>query len=1526
MRIYTFIFFVSIPFSAIAQLSIPSMTSESTETLYLMDNGSMISLPDLGSKGIDRRNSAQAICTEVNDYFYYSGLWNGGDPDKIEEEGININLNIGDKFFFTETYNKAYTRSGTLPKSRSCEDIEPEKVLTDTYTKVFISKLYFEDGSDYLEYDLCSNDESRILIIDTTIVVTEDGYFNDDGIITSDAYLATPKIEVESLNGISSIIAFPTDDEKYQSYFFDVSQAQDGDNLIKCTFHFHNGIRELTINFKKGDPEISQSISVQDVCLNNKVEITDFTYDGDEVVIGSDTPELDDLIEKEGEQYFINTTNSNIPAGEYEITLTAKKGICEADIVRKIVIHPQPIVFAGSDLDICSNIGVIDLSIYGDEIPTINGNELGGVSTGRFYWSWDGVQLTEGESVFDPADLDAGIYEFTLTYFDENACVQTAFKSVTIQDSSPVSAGDDIASCSNIDNLNLFDFAGFSPENGEWSSDEIDIEGSIINLTSLTFEETELVKEFSITYSVSNQNSCISSESKLLTIYESPEKPVLTQSLICETGQSVLIIENYNSKYNYQWYKEGVEVQGEKGNELITTLINNEIVYSVKAINPLLEDCSSNTELTVKPIETPPAPNAEDVVVCNTEPVTLQATHPAEVDYFKWYDYLDNELTTSGLGDVYTTQTAITQDIYFYVSAVINGCESDKARVDVYKLNKPEAPEIENTEVCGKGNISLFANSTADIIFWFDSETSEDPIYQGNEYTITLESSTRFYVSSVKIRELDNGKFYCESERIPIDAIIHEAPDKPNDFEYTTCGNEFVELTATGGVGEYYWYNQSNIKVGEGSSFLVGQVDRDQIFYVSTISASGCESELATMEIDFQTKPPQPIINDISRCGQGKVNIIPTLPITSEEATYRFYSDLDRDNFIYEGESYSPEIIENTTIYVSAVINGCEGIQRAVSISLTDLPSPPTANDKNYCGTSSVSFTATHNSFGGTINWYSNEDDEEPLYTGNNFSIDSLSITTSYYVATVSAEGCESYPRTKVTAYIHEIPAPPDIEDAFICSNSGEVDLFVKSPSPNLRYEWYQNGEIISQGTIFNTGLITSTSVYHVKAISNQDCSSLLKEVKAVLVNNEPLDIGKDISICKYGEVYNLASDIDTSLKGGIFSGEGISDSLFVPANLDAGTYSIKYSVNVGSCQAFGQRNITITDGIGSEVLSLGALESTCENSFAIDLSDYTDYKMGTWTGLGVVNNYFEPSLVSAGLYTLTYEVNINGCDYQAEKVIEVRKSFATEPSIIAAKNDFCEGEEVILLVGQNENTNNTDYTWYNATTNEQLAKGTAYSFIASQSIEINCVGVDNDGCASIPALTTINVFDFPDSIQVSKDSISDYEYIEFNVFDTITSNTYQWEFGNGQTSSEQNPAVFFYDEGVYTVNLLISNMENGCSANLSTSIVVGSTDTTGIITSLEEEFDFYQINIFPNPFKLDFAIELNTNRPIQDVHISFFNSIGKVLYETTIATQVGSNQINIPPTTLYTLPTGMYLIKISTPTFFSQNLKVLKR
>jgi len=41
---------------------------------------------------------------------------------------------------------------------------------------------------------------------------------------------------------------------------------------------------------------------------------------------------------------------------------------------------------------------------------------------------------------------------------------------------------------------------------------------------------------------------------------------------------------------------------------------------------------------------------------------------------------------------------------------------------------------------------------------------------------------------------------------------------------------------------------------------------------------------------------------------------------------------------------------------------------------------------------------------------------------------------------------------------------------------------------------------------------------------------------------------------------------------------------------------------------------------------------------------------------------------------------------------------------------------------------------------------------------------------------------------------------------------TYAWDFGNGNTSSEENPFMMFDNEADYTIQLVVSN-QNGCTS-----------------------------------------------------------------------------------------------------------------
>ena len=97
----------------------------------------------------------------------------------------------------------------------------------------------------------------------------------------------------------------------------------------------------------------------------------------------------------------------------------------------------------------------------------------------------------------------------------------------------------------------------------------------------------------------------------------------------------------------------------------------------------------------------------------------------------------------------------------------------------------------------------------------------------------------------------------------------------------------------------------------------------------------------------------------------------------------------------------------------------------------------------------------------------------------------------------------------------------------------------------------------------------------------------------------------------------------------------------------------------------------------------------------------------------------------------------------------------------------------------------------------------------------------------------------------------------------------YSWDFGNGRTSSEENPRVTYEDDGEYLIRLVAWN-EDGCY------------DTT----TLSYEFVFQNLFV-PNAFSpLNVNLGLRLFKPIgvnlQQYHVAVFNNRGHLMWESS--------------------------------------------
>jgi PKD repeat protein len=101
---------------------------------------------------------------------------------------------------------------------------------------------------------------------------------------------------------------------------------------------------------------------------------------------------------------------------------------------------------------------------------------------------------------------------------------------------------------------------------------------------------------------------------------------------------------------------------------------------------------------------------------------------------------------------------------------------------------------------------------------------------------------------------------------------------------------------------------------------------------------------------------------------------------------------------------------------------------------------------------------------------------------------------------------------------------------------------------------------------------------------------------------------------------------------------------------------------------------------------------------------------------------------------------------------------------------------------------------------------------------------------------------------------------------------SWNWEFGDGETSAEENPEHLFNISGDYTVSLTAVS-DQGCEDL--------ETRSFGIITATEDSHDV-SISFSPNPVRTK---SVTISRPVanESAEIKIFNIQGKELFSTSL-------------------------------------------
>ena len=133
----------------------------------------------------------------------------------------------------------------------------------------------------------------------------------------------------------------------------------------------------------------------------------------------------------------------------------------------------------------------------------------------------------------------------------------------------------------------------------------------------------------------------------------------------------------------------------------------------------------------------------------------------------------------------------------------------------------------------------------------------------------------------------------------------------------------------------------------------------------------------------------------------------------------------------------------------------------------------------------------------------------------------------------------------------------------------------------------------------------------------------------------------------------------------------------------------------------------------------------------------------------------------------------------------------------------------------------------------------------------------------------TITICDPIDASFSSSQSVFDVEFTNESVGAIVS---YAWDFGDGASSSEENPVHTYAEDGEYTVCLIISNecfeLDTICQT-----IVI---NTAGI-----SELNSTNVTAYPNPFNTQFTINLSAS--FEQVSFVITDINGRVIETSTV-------------------------------------------
>jgi hypothetical protein len=790
---------------------------------------------------------------------------------------------------------------------------------------------------------------------------------------------------------------------------------------------------------------------------------------------------------------------------------------------------------------------------------------------------------------------------------------------------------------------------------------------------------------------------------------------------------------------------------------------------------------------------------------------------------------------STGSGTSYTVTAPSDQDLTLKATNSLTGCFTERP-VNGLDCNcattlPPTSggdPSICEGTPTPALTVTVAANETAD---WYDAPTGGTLLAQGSTTFNPSPTAAGTYIYYVETRSTANG---CPSNsRTAISLTINALPAANAGIDATLCEGENNPLDGSGtgnGVLVFVWSPATGLSDPAIANPSASPASTT-LYTLTVTDGNGCSS---SDDLTLSVNPAPALMADAPVCTGLFYGLTLTTnadQVVASAGTVTGGSGL----FTLSG------VASLTDVTITAT-NSLTGCSKTLTITGPDcscvgaVGAPLSGGDQQACpGATLPALTVTVNA-GETAHWY------DAATGGNLLASATVSFTppgagTFYAEAENPATGCKSDTRTAVSLALLTPPTAVITGDDAICD--GETTTLTASGGTG--FEWSTTETTPSIDVTPATTAPYSVTVTDANGCTDEESFNLtINPLPAVAIaGDDAICIGETTTLTASGGTVFLWNTNETAATISVTpAATGDFSVIVTDANGCSADASLAVTVH-GLPNANAGVDVNFCEGTTGAALDASGSNGAAPLGFAWSPA-------ATLSNASIANPLASPATDQAYQLIVT---DANGCTSSDEVAVALR----VKPLIEAASSSpVCTGEalEMFETGGQA-----AQWSWSGpggfASTEQNPVLPNASVLAGAYSVIItDAFGCTNDATfdAAFSAGVDFEAKFLTGNTACAGDTI---HFIEISETDLLP-DAFGWDFGDGSTSTDRDPAHVYSDPGVYDISVVVT--EGGCP-NVS---IVKTIEVLGGCRQNLENREFAFVNIYPVVNNGNFRLEVD--------------------------------------------------------------------